>query len=67
MSAHSALIHEFAAHGPPSFDDEGDAREGFYYQFIDQNELPVGGLIGPYGIKEHAERAAQNAFRAGDF
>lgn len=67
MPAHSALIHEFDAHGPPSFDDEGDERLGFYYQFIDKQELPVTGLIGPYAFKDHAERAAQNAFRRGDF
>ncbi len=67
MPAHSARIHEFDSHGPPSLDDEGDERLGFYYQFIDEADDPVGGLIGPYAFKEHAERAAQAAFRRGDF
>ncbi len=66
-AAVDALIHEFDGSGPPSLDDEGDERVGVYYQFIDKDECPVSGLVGPYLYREQAEAAARAAFRRGDF
>ena len=67
MQVHSALIHEFDIKAPPRFDDDGDQMVGFYYQFIDVNEKPVYGLIGPYQRRVEAEHAAQRAFEQHDF
>jgi hypothetical protein len=67
MPACNALIHEFDSASPPYFDDEGDLMLGSYYQFIDQDDQPVSGLIGPYTDNIAAERAAKVAFNSGDF
>lgn len=62
------LIHQFTTSDiMPSFDEEGDIRIGSYFQFIDELENPIGGLIGPYRTNELAEKAAHQAYRARDF
>lgn len=67
MPAHSALIHDFDLASVPVFDDEGDQRVGFYYQFVDAQDLPVTSLHGPYRVRVDAERAAQRAFDRRDY
>lgn len=67
MAVCNALIHEFVPSEMPYFDEEGDQMLGYYYQFIDEADEPVGQLIGPYGYEELAERAASRAFRSKDF
>lgn len=67
MTVCNALIHEFDAAKSPVFDDDGDHMIGFYYQFIDENETPVGGLIGPYRGKPECAKAAKRAFNRKDF
>jgi hypothetical protein len=67
MKATNALIHVYLPSGPPSFDDDGDLMLGSYYQFIDENDVPVGGLIGPYMDNIAAEEAARRAFKYKDF
>lgn len=63
----NALIHEFDPALPPLFDDDGELLLGFYYQFIDEHDAPVNGLVGPYRDKGAAERAAKRAFASKDF
>ncbi len=66
--ATNILIHEFdPSIDPTCLDDEGDPMIGFYYQFTDEDDLPVSGLIGPYSYDKAAEKAAMRAFRANDF
>lgn len=67
MAVCNALIHEFDPRKPDVLDDEGDPMVGSYYQFIDENEIPVGGLIGPYRDNAAAEAAAVRAFSRRDF
>jgi hypothetical protein len=67
MPATDALIHEFDPKQPPQYDDEGDQMLGFYFQFIDTNEQPVSGLVGPYKYRVACENAARRAFQARDF
>lgn len=62
----SVLIHEFDAHKPPILDDDGDPMIGFYYQFINAEDKPLSGLIGPYKRKGEAATAAQRAFDTND-
>lgn len=61
------LIHHFRPCENPSLDDDGDERDGFYYQFSDELDLPVGAMMGPYRYKSAVEAAAVKAFRANDF
>ena len=61
------LIHEFDLSGETIFDADGDEMLGFYYQFTDENEEPVSGLMGPYRYGPAAEKAAIRAFKARDF
>jgi hypothetical protein len=67
MKTINALIHTFSPSSPPSFDDEGDLMLGSYFQFIDENDIPMGGLIGPYFDNLAAEKAARRAFKYKDF
>jgi hypothetical protein len=67
MRPTNALIHVYTSSGPPSFDSEGDLMLGSYYQWIDENDIPIGELIGPYLDKVAAEKAAKRAFRYKDF
>jgi hypothetical protein len=67
MPVENALIHEFDAKQPPRFDIDGELLLGFYYQFVDHNDLPVYGLIGPYRHRFEAEGAAQVAFDRKDY
>lgn len=66
-TACNCLIHEFDPALPPLFDDEGDQMLGYYFQFIDKDDNPVGELIGPYSDSRAAEKAAQRAFTSRDF
>lgn len=66
MPVQSATIHEFFA-SPPRFDEEGEILLGFYYQFMDHNDQPLYGLMGPYRHKFEAEGAAQLAFDRREF
>lgn len=63
----NALIHEFDPLLPPQFDNDGDQLIGFYFQFTDEHDLPINGLIGPYRDRERAERACKRAFVTHDF
>ncbi len=67
MPACNALIHEFDAAKPPVFDEDGDQMIGFYYQFIDAEDTPVTGLVGPYGDKPACDKAARKAFATKDY
>ena len=67
MNACNALIHEFDAAKPAILDDDGDQMVGFYYQFTDVNEQPIGGLIGPYKRKPDCVKAAKRAFKTKDY
>lgn len=67
MAVSSAKIHEFEPSGPPFFDDEGDQMIGFYYQWLDENDDPISGLIGPYSGQVMVEQAASRAFARRDF
>ena len=66
MRTMNALIQVFDG-GLPSFDSDGDLMLGSYYQFIDENDMPIGDWIGPYLDKIDAEKAAQRAFKYKDF
>lgn len=66
MSACNALIHEFDVAKPPILDDDGDQMVGFYYQFTDDADLPVTGLVGPYKWRRDCEKAAIRAFNTKD-
>lgn len=61
------LIHHFDASKSCRLDDDGDVMNGFYYQFTDTLDMPVGGLIGPYGHGPAAEKAALAALNSNDF
>lgn len=64
----NVMIHEFEpSTAPIHFDDEGDQLLGFYYQFTDAGDQPLGDLIGPYSVNTDAERAAMRAFNSNDF
>lgn len=64
----SVMIHEFEANKlPVHLDDEGEQMIGFYFQFVDGANRPLGGLVGPYGHNGAAEEAAQHAFNKRDF
>lgn len=63
----SCLIHDYCASQPTQFDEDGDVLLGSYYQFLDEDDYPVGGLIGPYTDTFAAERAAKRAFRLKDY
>lgn len=65
--ATNALIHEFNKDGPVITDDDGDPMLGFYYQFTNSEDQPIAGLIGPYGKRVQAEKAAQRAFERRDY
>lgn len=67
MAITGAKIHEFEPSGPPYFDDDGDQMIGFYYQWLDENDDVVGGLVGPYSYQDMVERAASKAFDRKDF
>lgn len=67
MQVYGAKIHEFEASGMPYFDDDGDQMIGFYYQWLDVDDNPIGGLIGPYSHQEAVESAATRAFKHKDF
>lgn len=67
MKVTGAKIHEFEPSGLPYFDDDGDQMIGFYYQWLDEEDNPIGGLIGPYGYQAAVERAAERAFARRDF
>jgi hypothetical protein len=67
QEAQHILIHHFENFGHPFLDDEGDRMLGFYYQFIDKNNIPISNMIGPYSIGDEAEKAALKAMREGDF
>lgn len=64
---HNIIIHEFDRNGLPHFDEEGDQRLGFYYQFTDENEQPVSDLIGPYHRRKLVEDEAIRAYNSKDF
>lgn len=66
-AAHSALIHEFDPQSPDRYDEDGELLLGFYYQFLNMQEHPVTGLMGPYRYKGDAEAAAQLAFSRNDY
>lgn len=66
MTACNALIHEFDAAKSPILDEEGDQMVGFYYQFTDEVDVPVTGLVGPYKWKRDCEAAAKRAFKNQD-
>jgi len=66
IAAVAVLIHIFYPSSPPVFDEEGDLLLGSYYQFIDKNDLPISGLIGPYLDNDEAEKAAEKAFSIKD-
>lgn len=61
------LIHRFQPSQNPTLDDDGDEMNGFYYQFTDATDIPLGGLVGPYGLAVAAERAAEQALITNDF
>lgn len=61
------LIHHFDPAKSCRLDDDGDIMNGFYYQFADALDVPMGGLIGPYGQGAAAEKAALAAFHSNDF
>jgi hypothetical protein len=62
----NALIHCFDIRATV-LDDEGCPMLGCYYQFIDTDDEPVSGLIGPYGNAMDAQQAARRAYRLRDF
>jgi len=61
------LIHEFDPAIQSVTDDDGDEVLGFYYEFIDENETPIGYMIGPYRDGPSAEKAALRAWKLNDF
>lgn len=67
MAVTGAKIHEFEPSGPPYFDEEGDQMIGFYYQWLDESDDPIGRLIGPYRYQDQVERAAEKAFHRRDY
>jgi len=67
MRVVNALIHNFETGCTPVFDEDGEQLLGFFYQFIDEQDLPVTQLIGPYRDKRAVERAAQRAFNRKDY
>ena len=66
-AVHTALIHSFDASNVLAIDDDGDTRLGFYFQFVDVDDLPVTGMFGPYKWRKQAERAARRAFAKRDY
>lgn len=60
----SALIHEFDG---STFDEEGDVLLGFYWQILDFENNILCGLMGPYGLRNEAENACQQAFESGNW
>lgn len=67
MEPQGILIHEFLPNEPERHDVDGELLLGFYYQFIDDNERPLFGLIGPYRHRFEVEGAAQRAFDRQDY
>ena len=61
------LIHEYDPSKGVFLDDDGDPMFGFYYQFADDEDTPIGGMIGPYRYGRTAEKAAARAFDTEDF
>lgn len=59
-------IHEFRASGN-FFDDDGEAMIGFYFRIVDQFEIPLSKLTGPYSSAEEAEAACNNAYQKEDY
>jgi hypothetical protein len=67
MQAMQCLIHTFEPSGTPCFDEDGDQLIGSYYQFVGDNDEPIGALHGPYRDNEAAEGAAKRAYNRRDF
>lgn len=67
MTVSIALVHEFNSSGPVILDEDGDAMLGWYYQFADDEDKAVTGLIGPYSKRAEAQLAAERAFSKKDF
>ena len=65
--AQNILIHNFSASARPYFDEDGDQMFGYYFQFADENDVAVTGLIGPYLRPHEAEKAALRAYQRRDF
>jgi hypothetical protein len=65
--AQNILIHNFSISSIPYFDDDGDQMFGYYYQFADENDNALTGLIGPYLHSHEAEQAALQAYQRRDF
>lgn len=61
-----ANIHHYDGSDLSKIDDEGDTLIGFYYQFLNKLDVPVGVLMGPYNSATEAEQACQSAFNRGD-
>jgi hypothetical protein len=62
------LIHEFDAQALPIYlDHDGDQMIGFYYQFTDEDDQPLSGLVGPYRYDQDAQKAAMKAYKCKDF
>ena len=65
---HNILIHEFDDETRfTHLDADGEQMIGFYFQFTDEDDLPLCNPIGPYRYNKDAEKAALRAFKARDF
>ncbi len=49
-----------------TFDAEGEVMLGFYYEILNDLNIPVALMMGPYGTAVEAEQACQRALDTGD-
>ena len=49
-----------------TFDADGEVLFGFYYEFLNEFNLPTGTMMGPYGTALEAEQACQRALDTND-
>ncbi len=65
----NAVIHHyFHVEGVADvLDEHGEARRGFYFEFLDNDDASLGPMVGPYGQAMDAEAACQAAYLRGDY
>jgi hypothetical protein len=52
-----AQIHHYSEENLTDFDDDGDLRLGWYFQFFDSDDKPTSNLYGPYSTNAECEKA----------
>lgn len=59
-----AKIHHFDEDNKTVYDDDGDLRRGWYFQFIGDADIELTGLFGPYKTNTECEQAAIQEWQA---